>query len=176
MSVTRRELITGIGATALVVTATPAAMAEAASSVIVKPLPAWQVGTPGEMDWRVIFAEDEKTALREWFAEEYGDYPGNVCDGPCSLDDCECFSPSAEAKRQPKFDNLLNAEPDDIEKFRAGWTVHCDRCDYEAMREDGSHVVGNQVICENCLTLDDYKICDPEYAAELIEIAADETV
>lgn len=172
MTINRRELIAGVSATAILVTTTPAAMAEAAKAIHVKPLPAWQVGTPGEMDWHVIFAEDEKTALHEWFAEEHGDYPGNVCDGPCSLEDCECFSPGAEAVRQPKFDNPLNAEPNDIAKFRAGWTVMCDRCDYEAMREDGSHVVGDKVICEGCLTLDDYKICDLEYYAEMAELEA----
>ena len=169
MDVTRRDVL--IGAAAVVVTAAVPPLPAVAKPASVVPLPAWQVGTPGEMDWRVIFAKTAEEARIEWFAEMHGDEPGKVCEGPCSLDDCECFGSDQEAERQPKFDNPLNAQPDDVTRYRAGWTVMCDRCDYEAQREDGSRVINKKVICEGCLTLDDYKICDPEYAAELEECA-----
>jgi hypothetical protein len=158
MAVSRRELIAGVGAAALAATVTPSAMAEAAKAIHVKPLPAWQVGTPGEMNWHVFFAETEAEAL-----EAFKDWE--------SIDQ-EDDQPWLEANRQPKFDNPINAEPDDLLKYRAGWTVWCDRCGNEASRDGCSHIVIDKVVCEDCLTLDDYKICDPEYYAEMIELAA----
>lgn len=150
----RRELLAGIIATP-VAAAIPdvAASAPAASTA---GLPAWSVGTPGENNWHVFFCrtQDEAVALwRDW-----------------ESDDDEWI----EAKREPKFDNPDNADPDCKARYLAGWTVYCERCHIEVERGDGeSDVVANgDVVCTGCMTIDEWEVRDPERAAEMREDAA----
>ena len=48
-------------------------------------------------------------------------------------------------------------DPGEIGRFNAGWDVMCDRCDYEANRENGARVIADVIVCEECMTLEDWK-------------------
>lgn len=49
--------------------------------------------------------------------------------------------------------------------IRAGMGTHCTRCGYETT-QDGGYAIGDDAICEDCMTLADWDIVDPEWAAE----------
>lgn len=125
--ISRREAI-ALGAATLAVSAAPPAL-----SAVPLPLPAWCVGTPGEMDWMTIFARTAEEAKLEWFFERYGAPPGEVCENKnCRADDCDCFGTGPDVKREPTLDQY--GKPEDVPTsalFSVGWTVECSRCDYE---------------------------------------------
>lgn len=145
----RRELLVGLASVPLAATA-PALAAEEARAVA---LPAWSVGTPGENNWQVFFCRTKEEAIALWRDWEN--------------DDEEWI----EAKREPKFDNPDNADPTDTTRFAAGWTVYCNRCSTEVQRDDGeSEVLENgDVVCTDCMTIDEWEKRDPDRAAEMRE-------
>ena len=153
----RRELLVGILATPAVAAIPDVAVAASPAPV---GLPAWSVGTPGDMNWNVFFCKTQDEAIEAWRS-------WNSVDND---DDTEWV----EARREPKFDNPLNDDPDTILKYQAGWTVFCDRCDYEVSRDDGeSEIVnaGKSIVCTDCMTADEWEVRDPERAAEMREEA-----
>jgi hypothetical protein len=128
---------------------------------------AWLVGTPGEFDWQVTRAPDVTTAMRFWAEDQYGecdcaavrasgDDPGYLCDA--------CRAEVA-AVRVEAFDAIADPSPGDW--LRAGHGHVCTRCFTETHNESDGRAVGSEAVCEECLTLADWDIIDPERAAEM---------
>lgn len=81
--------------------------------------------------------------------------------------DCEwCYHYSSyEAYRTEAFDGKSDPTPGDW--MRAGIGHVCSRCGYEAHPDSGGQGIGDEAVCEECITLADWDAIDPEYAAEL---------
>ena len=175
-ALTRRSLL--LGATALAGTAAlppvallaeslPAPATSAAEATAAR-LPAWVVGTPGDFDGQVIRAATEEDAIAEWLDDmwiqcECGDVldSGEVI-GP---EDCYRCTHSVEAERSTYFDDIDKPKAGDW--LRAGMGTHCSRCGYEVHVEAGGHAIGDEAVCEDCMTLEDWRIVDPARAAEM---------
>lgn len=131
-------------------------------------IPAWVVGTPGEFDWQHIIAKTEDQARRFFAAEVIGGDPaceeGGLPD--CECDFCEKLG-QVEAERKPMWDGKPYNSITPGDWLRSGTGHICSRCSYETFREEGGHGVGNEAVCEECMTLADWEIVDPEHAAEL---------
>lgn len=165
--ISRREAMI-LGATAIVSSALPAAAAIATAAPAtpkpMNPRVAWAVGTPGDFDWKHIVARTEAEA-RRFFAAE-------VWDGECEegeADNCECefcmCLASAEAERKPMWDGIEN--PTSADWLHADLGTYCSRCDYETSTREGGHAIGDEAVCEGCMTLADWDIVDPERAARI---------
>lgn len=169
---TRRDILRGVAAAtaAAVMPAVPvgAAPAPAPSAA---PLLGWSVGREGAMDWEAVFAPTREEAVQEWLSIK------GTCEG-CPHDTgadevCECY-PDIDSHRSPAFDKHVHADRvPDTAKHADGWcNIDCDRCGWssdETASWDVNHVVGDQIVCEGCMTLVDWKIADPEYYDEQIE-------
>lgn len=179
MKLTRRHLVAGAAAVAVA----PIVPAQAFPGAPPAPLfPAWQVGVEDGMNWRVIFAETAERAL-QLFREEIGLCEG--CDGlRCAeLDtegDCEhsgLEARQASAKIIPPSEHEGETAISNEEMRRLGWSHHCDRhhdvCDDWQIVTRGKK---SEIVCDDCMEIEDWEIVDPEYARELrLEEAADGT-
>ena len=87
---------------------------------------------------------------------------------PGDFDGCAyCdIAPSYDAYRVEVFDTL-ERDPTGAEWFSAGLGTHCDRCGFETHPETGGVAIGKFAICEDCLTLADWDVIDPQRAAEM---------
>ena len=141
----RRELL--VGAAAVAVTAKIPAATAAAKTVNVTP--SWVVGTPGEFNWQHIVAKTAEQAERIFRAEN----------------ECEGCTQEVVAERKPIWDGKDNLTSGDW--LRAGMGTRCSRCGYETFPEENGHAVGDEAVCEECMTLADWNVVDPEHAAEL---------
>lgn len=171
---TRREFLGGVGAAVVVAVAgVPAIIAEPERAVI-KPLPAWDVGS-GDMHWRVIFAETSEEAKRIWYADTHGCEADDACDCGCGAMSfaCEKYGEGLpEARRARHWDNPDNAEPTTPEMYRAGWRTCCDRCGYEQSVDDSeSDVLPHSdskrediVVCHDCMTDDELRLVCPDHS------------
>lgn len=151
----RREFLKTAAATA-VLSALPApipvAMPTVAAPVALTPM--WAVGSPGEWNWQPIAADTLEAAIRI-----YADDNGHINeDGEIETD--------LDGQRCKSWDGKDKILPADW--LREGIGHHCDRCGYEVTSDDG-HAVGDEAICEDCMTLADWQIYDPVHAAELLE-------
>ena len=166
----RRDLLIGAAAVAAVANI-PTLPAMAASAEVI---PAWVVGTPGEFDWQHIIARTEEEARRFFAAEVVG---GETACEEGGADDCDCeFCQSfngVEAERKPMWDGKSYDGITPGDWLRSGTGHICSRCSYETFREEGGHGVGNEAVCEECMTLADWDIVDPGRAAEIREDALD---
>lgn len=178
-ALTRRSLL--LGATALAGTAAlsgalawPPTFAEimaekaARADQAAARLPAWVVGTPGDFDGQIIRAATEEDAIAEWLDDmwiqcECGDVldSGEVI-GP---EDCYRCTHSVEAERSTYFDDIDNPKAGDW--LRAGMGAHCSRCGEETCDEWNGHAIGDEAVCEDCMALEDWRLADPERAAEM---------
>lgn len=164
---TRRDFLGGVGAAAAVaVVGVPAIIAEPAQAVI-KPLPAWDVGS-GDWDWRVIFAETKEEAQRIWYADAHGSEADEPCECGCGARSylCEKFGEGLpEARRAPHWDNPDNEEPFTADLYKAGWSTHCWRCANEINREDGeSDVIDDKCVCYDCMTDEELRAVSPDHS------------
>ncbi|KMO18865.1 hypothetical protein [Methylobacterium indicum] len=127
-------------------------------------LPAWIVGTPGEPDHEVIRALTREAAIALRCDECEGDDDG-LTDQP----DCECeFCTSNrgyEATRVPAWDAKCIVTDGDW--LAAGFDANCARCGEQTSRDDGGEIVQGKPVCGCCLTLADWRLIDPERAAEM---------
>jgi hypothetical protein len=165
--ITRRDALALAGAAVLAAAIPPA---EAAIAPTAPPLPAWAVGTPGEWNWQAVEALTEHEAKLAWIRDQY---QIEECEDGCGgSDECDCefcdHLRSLEADRKPKWDGK-SVTAGDTTWFASGLGAYCDRCSYETSRDECGHVVNNEVVCEQCMTLADWDIVDPEHAAELRE-------
>lgn len=143
--ITRRDALV-FGASAAAAALIPVAAAPPSLALAAPAAPAWCLGTPGEMNWLVIFAPTEREA-REQYLEEAHDVG---CEG-CSIIDCECFG-APEARREPALDQFFGASVPDAALLTIGWTVNCTRCGYETDEAACAQVIGGRVVCDDCLT------------------------
>ena len=166
----RREILIGAGAVAAA--ARLPAVAEAATPAEV--IPAWAVGTPGEFNWQHVIArtaEEAKSIFRaEWCVDSCEgeiDHSCGDCDG-CA----ESIWDELVAERKSIWDGINDPTPADW--LRAGYGTNCSRCGYETHPEEDGRPVGDEAVCEQCMTLEDWEIVDPERAAELRPVTNDE--
>lgn len=167
MRVSRRALFIGTAAIAAARAMPSRFVCETVAAPMAKPvLPAWIVGSPDEFDWQLVRAATSDDALRE----RVTDYTGmSACEPDRLEDECQCefcyYTRAFEVERVPSFDAI--AEPTPGDWIRSGSGHACSRCSYETFRDADGHGVGDEAVCEECMTLADWDIVDPEYAAEL---------
>jgi hypothetical protein len=164
-ALSRRDIL--VGAAAIAATASiPTLPAIAESATVAKDvIPAWIVGTPGEFDWQHVGGRTAEEAIRNFVCETVG---GDGCEEGNEPDcDCEwCYAIiGLEAERKPMWDGKSDVTPGDW--LRSGTGHVCSRCSYETFPEEGGHPVGDEAVCEECMTLADWDIADPERAAEI---------
>jgi hypothetical protein len=163
MLIHRRELL--IGAAALAASASfPVLPSIAAPAEII---PAWVVGSEGEFNWQHIIAKTEREACR-FFAQECGDYE-DECDHDSYQEGCDCCKSidAYDAERKPMWDGKPYDSVSPGDWLRSGTGHVCSRCGYETFPEEGGHGVGDEAVCEECMTLADWDVVDPERAAEI---------
>lgn len=171
---TRRDILRGSAAVAAaaVLPAVPISAAVLAEVVpAAPPLLGWSIGTEGSMDWEAVFAPTKEEAVKEWLSIK------GTCDG-CPHDTgendvCECY-PDIMGHRSPAFDAHVNAAAvPDIAKHEDGWcNIECDRCGNtsdETTSWDVNRVIGSEIVCEDCMTLADWKVDDPEHYEMLVD-------
>ncbi len=160
-NLSRRELLVGAAAVAAVANIPPLPAIAARAEI----LPAWVVGTPGEFDWQHMVGRTAEEAIHNFVCEQVG---GDGCEEG-SPDDCDCewcFTiGSLEAERKPMWDGKQSVTPGDW--IRSGTGHICSRCSYETFPQEGGYGVGDEAVCEECMTLADWDIVDPERATEL---------
>lgn len=137
----------------------PAATLAAPAAEVVAPsvTPMWAIGTAGNYDWQAIAAETAEDALRI-YAEANG-----------WVEEDGSISKSLDVARCKAWDGIET--PTGGDWLRAGMGYLCARCGNETCSDMG-HAVGDDAICEDCMTMADWEQVDPEYAAELREEAA----
>lgn len=162
---TRRLVLAAAAATAASA-AIPAGAAIVAPAPAATPLlPAWIVGTEGEFDYQMVRAATQAEALAIRVTEVSG-HKTCTCDtGEAGVCDYCYYDGHFDAIRVEDFDTL--AEPTGGDWIRAGYGYHCSRCGYETFPETGGIALGDEAICEECMTLADWDIVDPQRAAEL---------
>jgi len=156
MTEVSRRTALGLAVGAVAAPLLPEALA--APAVSQAPLfPAWTVGTPGEFNWRSIFAPNAQRAIEIWAEAE-------------SIDAEDIEGMDVEAREEPGLDPDTEGEHEmslqDARKL--AWGHICDRCGTEAASWEWS-IVETDAICDDCMTLADWQIADPEHAAELRE-------
>ena len=169
---TRRFLLAAAAVTSASATlpSVPALAIEAAPAAAPPPLPAWVVGTPDCFDWQIVRIATADEALRDMALSKVG----QPCD--CSGDeDVECEFCAAlqrlDVIRAPHMDGIENPTPADW--LRADCGHCCSRCGYETFPEEGGQPVGDEAVCEDCMTPEDWQIADPERYAEMIAEGAE---
>lgn len=127
-------------------------------------LPAWIVGTPGEPDHEVVRALTREAAIAFRCDDCDGDDDGLINQPGCECYAC-CERGNYEATRVAEWD----AKPivTDGDWMAAGFETRCDRCDYEVSYDLGGRVVQGKPVCDECLTLAEWRLVDPERAAEM---------
>ena len=163
MLIHRRELL--VGTAALAVSASIPTLPSLAAPT--KIIPAWVVGSEGESNWQHIIAKTEREALR-FFAQECGDYE-EECAHDSRQDGCDCCEAidSYMAERKPMWDGRPYDSITPGDWLRSGTGHICSRCSYETFPEEGGRGVGDEAVCEECMTLADWDAVDPERAAEI---------
>lgn len=157
----RRQFLTAASA-ATIAAAMPLpalALAEPALPAVAKFTPMWAVGTPGEYDWQAIAADTLEEAI-QIFAEE-NDY----------LEEDGSLMGEIDGQRCKIWDELPG-KPSDADWLRAGLGAFCSRCKYETSFEEGAYALGDEAVCDECMTLADFEVADPSRAALMREYMA----
>ena len=152
--ISRRQFLTTASAIAIAA-ALPLPSAVAAPLPAPSATPMWAVGSPGEFNWQPIAADTIEEAIRI-FAEDH-DY----------LEEDGSFTAELDGQRCKSWDGI--GKPGPADWLREGLGTYCSRCDYETFLDSGGRVVGAEAVCEDCMTIADWRIVDPEYAAEIEE-------
>lgn len=139
-------------------------------------LPIWAVGVEDYPNWRMIAAKTLERAI-QIFKEEEG---GGLCEGCDGLrcaelnvdGDCEHSGVCGNAIH-PNCVTPVDTEGDigatKVDMKNAGWTHNCDRCHYDTPQD--WEIVGDEAVCADCMTIEDWEIVDPQHATELREEA-----
>lgn len=155
LNTSRRQVLLGSAASVAVLAAPGVAIASPRPR-----LPMWAVGSPGEFDWQAVAAPTRGEAVKEYL-------------GLIGMREDDEFAGDFEVQRCAVWDDL-DGEPSPADWLHANMGTLCDRCDCETHSEDG-HAVGKEAVCEDCMTVEDWDIVDPEYAAELrADLAAED--
>lgn len=160
---TRRFLLAAAAVTsaAAALPSIPVMAAEAAPAA--PRLPAYVVGTPDYFNWQLVRAHDIDAAIREIAISNAGGACSGCEDGNCDF--C-CELRNLEALRVPHMDDIDDPTPADW--IRADCGHCCSRCGYETFPEEGGQAVGDEAVCEECMTMEDWLIADPERHAEML--------
>lgn len=183
MDATRREFL--VGASAVVAAGsvgipTGGAPIAAAESTAAPTLMAYVVGTPGEHDGQAIWAANARDAFEQW-AHDRGslDHDGicEYCDNwernaegdavltrPCSCDE------KYYTTRIKAWDGLSDQHLSTGDWIDAGFGSFCERCGNETSSDDAYNREGD-AICNDCMTLADWKVVDLERYQELLDEA-----
>lgn len=165
METISRRAVLVLGSAAVASAALPPVPVAAAAKVVVQ---SWVVGTPGEYDWLHCWGDTAEQAKLDWLVGHCGD---SVCENGDELgnEDCDCDVCVAyrgiETERVEAWDNkdtITNAD-----WIRAGLGSLCSRCGYETSSDEGGCAVGDEAVCEGCMTLADWEKIDPERAVEM---------
>lgn len=180
-TISRRALLLGTSAVAVAAALPAVQVAPVAAKVAKPPMPTWIVGTPGEWDHEVIRAATREAAVR--LRCEECEFEGSPDADPASGEggpECECEacyeSRGFEATRVPEWDGRSADSIGGGDWLVVGREALCDRCGYETSADACGHNVGGKAVCEDCLTLADWDIVDPERAAELRAEQEDEAL
>jgi hypothetical protein len=166
---TRRFVVAAAAASAA--TAAVPAGAAAPPPAPAPPLPAWIVGTDGDFNFQIVRAATRHDAILTLAQDETG-LRACSCSETLHERRCAfCHFASRDAYRAEHFDAI--ATPSAADWIRAGFGHCCSRCDIETFAEEGGHAVGEEAVCEDCMTLADWDLVDPERAAEIREEMAD---
>lgn len=169
----RRAVLQSVAAVCAAVVLPPALSATPAPVAVSKPLGvAWSVGSPDEWDWQHIVARTEEEAKRFWCEEVHGvteceGSPDGATGDECDCEFCYNFR-GLEAGRVPQWDGKVKISAADW--IRTGMGCYCSRCHEEAYADacdNPAFIVGEDVLHEECMTLADWDIKDPERAAEI---------
>lgn len=115
-----------------------------AGAATIPTLPAFAVGTPGEFNWKVIFARTVDRAKEIWYDEN----------GWYEPDEREL---DLDANSVPHLDGLATEEgehpPSVSDCIEMGWDHNCVRC-YRDVSCDGDNYrdIGGEAVCQECLT------------------------
>jgi hypothetical protein len=119
---------------------------------------AWFVGTPDETDWELVRGATEQEAIDNYLADRGIDPVCEaVADGAASPpDECECeacFSRrSLDAIRAPELDDVPSPTKAQLFDY---CMMPCSRCGELASILDGGRVVDTQIVCGDCLTIEE---------------------
>jgi hypothetical protein len=164
-NLSRRDVLIGAAAVAASAALPLPVMADVLPSPLPVAMPAWIVGTPGEFDWQHVGGRTAEEAIHNFVCGTVG---GDGCEEGNTPDcDCEwcCTIGALEAERKPMWDGKRDVTPGDW--LRSGTGHICSRCSYETFPEEGGHGVGDEAVCAECMTLEDWDIVDPEHASEI---------
>lgn len=154
--VTRRSLLLAGAALAVTTGEAPVVHAAPAPPDTRPFLPAFQVGTPGEWDWRVYFAATEERAKELWAAETECP-PEGVADAAVR-----------PAPHLADFARDEGAHPvSDEDCFDMQWDCHCSRCSSDV--GSGSYtIIAAACVCRDCRTPQEIDAEDHDEFVELL--------
>lgn len=176
--ISRRTFLAGTSAVAVAPLLPALPVAEAAPIVAELPKTTiWVGGHYGEFDWHPFHAKDRPDALRQllhyhgWNEEEIG----RALTLPEEKLAKELSSAEIDVARAEVMDGLQVDEIKAHHWIRAGMGACCSRCSYECDVESGARAVGEEAVCEECLTLEDKLALgdSDEVEEELIEMMMD---
>lgn len=164
--ITRRFLFAAAAVTsaAAAIPPLPALAVEAAPAAPQPLLPAWVVGRPDCFDWEIVRTNSADDALRQIALSRAGGLSCQ-CEETEDCDFCGALQ-ELEVIRVAHMDNIEKPTPADW--LRADCGHCCSRCGYETFPEEGAHPIGDEAVCEECMTPEDWQIADPERYAEMI--------
>lgn len=155
--ISRRSFL-GTSAASAAALASGMAPALASGEAPIRAAKAWAVGTWGEFDWCHVWAFDEEQAIRIHALNE----------GMVDPETGE-IERHYDAQRCEAWDDL-KSDPTPADWIRANMGHLCSRCGHECSGDCGDgNAVGDEAVCTDCMTLADWDVIDPEYAAELRE-------
>ena len=129
-------------------------MSELEASEASRLKPAWYVMADAPDGPEGLFRADTEEEALAAFAKEQG----------VSLNDFE----EIDVSRMECFDDVL--EPTALQLHEAGFVVVCTRCSEEGCTDTGYETirfVKTEPICDECMTLDDWRIVDPAKARQI---------
>jgi len=159
----RRQFLMGTAAVAVAplvpTVAAPAPMTPVALD------PVWAVGTEEGRDWILTRAPTLKDAVAEWRSVN-GDYCECDPDTDETCDDCR----HPEGHRVRSLDDKLETTGRNKAALIAGWINDCERCGADEVWPDDYHVLANdECVCDECMTLADWREANPQHYEELCD-------
>lgn len=129
--------------------------------------PVWAVGTEEGRDWILTRAPTLKDAQEIWRSEQ-GCYCMDDCDEETAAECEDCQSPIGH--RVKALDDKLETTGRNEAAAIAGWINECERCGADEVWPDDYHVLANdECVCDECMTLADWREVNPQRYEELCD-------
>lgn len=179
---TRRDFLAGasaVAAASVLPLPMSATVVAPSAAPVAPPMLAWAFDiSHGDYRSTVIAptkAEAHAAMINEYFECDLDERcPRRVHDSEdeCTMEDCGCTdSGMSSVEREPSLDAAAARGSIEIDDYhRAGWGYVCDRCGGEPVGGDWE-VVDGVPVCNDCMTLDEWRVVNPKYAAEMEEEA-----